>query len=368
MNMHSVRQSIIEFHRLRNVDRIFTFYYDETNNFRKLRLTERGLNVERADSFVLGGILHEGASHSADYEALFHSVGLQKSSKELKFKHVASGDFEKVLGSRKLGIVFKWLLDNKFYIHYLNLNILLWSVVDIIDSIIEGTKENYYSMWHLNLKSDLYTVIKDDEQEFLRFLHFYEYPNIKDGNVHAFCQSLYSFVKFNSDALSDDRAYILKRFLEDALDIDDLYYIQGMQDRVLVEDLSVFYLKNIYIYKNSIHIFDAEEKVEKIIKSSNVSDADDTLENYSFINSKSNYGIQVSDVVCGFLGRYFTYLKDESYDKINEFKLKMNSDQKNNLALLKDLIDRSDAVSNGFFNKVACEEEIKKHVYFLHDA
>lgn len=37
------------------VDEAFTIYYDETNNIRKLYLTDDGFNTERQDHFVLGG-------------------------------------------------------------------------------------------------------------------------------------------------------------------------------------------------------------------------------------------------------------------------------------------------------------------------
>ena len=58
-----------------NIHKHYTLYYDETNNIRRLALTDTGLNHDALDCFVLGGIaLEPGAelprgfySHSSPY-------------------------------------------------------------------------------------------------------------------------------------------------------------------------------------------------------------------------------------------------------------------------------------------------------------
>ena len=45
MDIDAMRDMEIQFHRIRNADAAYTLYYDETNNARKLNVTEAGLNV-----------------------------------------------------------------------------------------------------------------------------------------------------------------------------------------------------------------------------------------------------------------------------------------------------------------------------------
>ena len=144
MDVNESRNAIIKHHNLKKVDDVYTFYYDETNNIRKLYLTEAGLNIEQADNFVLAGIVHKGLICNADYSTLFNKLGLQKTTKELKLKHVAKGNFLAMLGSKKLNLILKWLTENNFYIHYFNLNLMYWSLADrngppILDSLISAS-------------------------------------------------------------------------------------------------------------------------------------------------------------------------------------------------------------------------------------
>ncbi len=139
-DVNEMRKPFIEHEKLECIDDLFTFYYDESNNIRKLHLTSKGLNVDKACNFVLAGIVHKGETHCADFDALRRSLNIQLSAKEIKLKHIGTGSFENILKSKKLGVLLKWLIDNNFYLHYFNLNVLYWSIVDIIDSIIDNLK------------------------------------------------------------------------------------------------------------------------------------------------------------------------------------------------------------------------------------
>lgn len=238
-DVNEMRRSFIEHENLERVDDKFTFYYDESNNIRKLYLTSKGLNVEKTCNFVLAGIVHKGECHSADFESLKESLCLQKSAKEIKLKHIAKGSFERILASEKLNILLKWLLDNDFYIHYFSLNILYWSIVDIVDSIIENlnfVERHFFIQSHMSVKSDLYKVIVNNEALFLENLREFEYPNIKSDKVKEFTDFLVSFVKGNSEILSEDRQYLLTKFMEGAEDSTELFFIMNEKDHVLISD------------------------------------------------------------------------------------------------------------------------------------
>jgi hypothetical protein len=60
IDVNKIRDVIIATHDLPNVDKAYTFYYDETNNVRKLHLTPDGMNIRKPECFVLGWIVHQG--------------------------------------------------------------------------------------------------------------------------------------------------------------------------------------------------------------------------------------------------------------------------------------------------------------------
>jgi hypothetical protein len=107
MDINEHRDMVIRFNSIQNTDEIYTFYYDETNNIRKLYLTESGFNVDKADNFVLAGIMHKGLIYQKDFSELFGLLRLMKSIKELKLKHVAKGSFLDMLKSQALHTILK---------------------------------------------------------------------------------------------------------------------------------------------------------------------------------------------------------------------------------------------------------------------
>ena len=119
-------------------DAVLSFYYDETNNIRKFYVRETDFNSSFIANFVLGGLVHEG--EAPDVTSLIESFKLQKTTKEVKFKHIAKGDFLNCLKSEKLKLFLQFIKGSKLYVHYSNLNILYWAIVDIVDSAIANSE------------------------------------------------------------------------------------------------------------------------------------------------------------------------------------------------------------------------------------
>ena len=69
----------------------YTLYYDETNNIRRLTLTDSGLNHDALDCFVLGGIALEPGAALPDIAALRALLRIQESAPEMKLKHLVQG-------------------------------------------------------------------------------------------------------------------------------------------------------------------------------------------------------------------------------------------------------------------------------------
>lgn len=369
-DVNEMRKPFIELGNMACVDDEFTFYYDESNNIRKLHLTNTGLNVEKACNFVLAGIIHKGKSHEADFEYLKASINLQKTAKEIKLKQIGKGTFDKILTSRRLSNFLTWILENDFYIHYFNLNVLYWSIVDIVDSIIDNldfANKQLFIPSHMLVKSDLYKVIASDQESFLKTLREFEYPNIKEDKISGFTEFLIDFVNANSSILDNDRKYLLNKFMEGAKGSSELFFIMNEKDHILISDFFEFYLRNTFLFKNSKHIFDTETEIEAIFSKYELSDNGQVIDNYAFVDSKSMYEVQVSDVIAGLLAKYFTFISDTNVDDLKNIKSNLNDTQKNNLKLLETIIDKSDNVSHGFFTKIASEDECLKSNYFMHN-
>ena len=83
--------------------------------------------------------------------------------------------------------------------------------------------------------------------------------------------------------------------------------------------------------------------------------------------SKEEVGIQISDVIAGLLGRHFTYIRNHTLPELRNRKSTFSQIQQRNLEMLRTLIDRSDAYSDGFFHVVLPLDTIFKNNTFLHE-
>jgi len=118
IDVNPLRDAILAVFPMPRVDGVYSFYYDETNNVRKLHLTPNGMNIRRPDCFVLGGIVHGGPPRSIELSDLRTLLRLQPSVKEIKLKHLGSGDFLDLLGSEKIALFLEWLTTQGLLIHY----------------------------------------------------------------------------------------------------------------------------------------------------------------------------------------------------------------------------------------------------------
>ena len=54
--------------------------------------------------------------------------------------------------------------------------------------------------------------------------------------------------------------------VKSGLSLKELPFITGFRDNELIDDFLVFYLRPLYLFKNSKHIFDEEHKIEELLK------------------------------------------------------------------------------------------------------
>lgn len=342
-------------------DSAFTFYYDETNNIKKFYVRENDFNYTFTANFVLGGLVHLG--QAPNVQPLIDSFKLQKTATEVKFKHIASGDFLDCLKSEKLKLFLQFLRDNHLYVHYSSLNILYWSLVDIVDSAIVNSEaaKQLGPQFSNYLKNDLYKLSRLEIDAVIELFYKYEYPNIKSDFVLPFIEELtYLF-----DGYIDTQEYhfgleSLRQILKEAKKKGSLPFIQDEDDYILLKDLSHFYLRPIFLFKNSTHIFDNEDSISETLKEYKILDGNDEIKNYTFVDSKTEQLIQLSDIFVGLMGKLTNYLNTSSREKIDNDFQTLTATQQANIDLLIEVIDKSHNKNIAFLHNTDSFEEMSK--------
>ena len=97
-------------------------------------------------------------------------------------------------------------------------------------------------------------------------------------------------------------------------------------------------------YPQLKHFFDEETQIKNILQDDSISFRN--IANHIFFKeSKSDIRIQISDVVAGLLGKYFTFISNTTIDELKKILLQLTYIQKENLSILRDLLQRSDSFS-----------------------
>ena len=197
MDYTDIRKLAIEFSGLSGMDDTYTFYYDETNNSRKFRITEKDFNSSKDEDFVIGGLVYEGENRQFSLDKLFQSFKLQSNVKEIKRQHIAPGKtFLECVKSPKLQLLLKWIIENEVYVHFMAMNNLYFGIVDIIDSLVDDTKFSMLPPDYINLmKNTLYKYINADIDYIHSVFLKYNYPNIQSDNVQPFCEDFIAWIE-----------------------------------------------------------------------------------------------------------------------------------------------------------------------------
>lgn len=342
-------------------DKKFYFYYDETNNIKKFYVRENDFNYTFTANFILGGLVHEGTPPNV--QPLIDSFKLQKTVKEVKFKHIVNGEFLDCLKSEKLILFLQFVKDSNLYIHYSSLNILYWALVDIVDSAIANSEAAMQlgPSFGLHLKNDLYKLSRLEIESVIKLFYAYEYPSIKPDKILPFIEDLTSLF----DEYIDTQEYhfgleSLRQILKEANKKGSLPFMMDEEDHILLKDLSQFYLRPIYLFKNSVHVFDNEDSISETIKDFKILDGEGEIKNYSFVDSQTNQLVQLSDVFIGLMGKLTSYLNTNTRNKIDTDFKNLTKNQERNIDLLIDLIDKSHDKNIGFLHSTDSYEELSK--------
>lgn len=365
-DVNAMRRIMIDAFQLRRADDRFTFYYDETNNIRKFYLTDDGTNVVEHRNFVLGGIVLEEGRALPDLAPLRAELRMQDNAPEIKFAHVAKGDFEQALASKKLRTVLSWIVEHSIMIHYSSINIIYWAIVDIIDAILAEDGFRSYQPHQQPLKNELYRLANLDKPAFLALLKQHRYPDIQPGRAADFIADIDAFLDARSPEDDNLPALMLKSLIKKSASLPKIICLVDNDEDVLIDGFHGFYTRPVVLFKNAAHVFDREIQIEKSLSDTTFKDGDRNV-SFRFADSKSEPGIQIADVITGFLGKYQSFVEDHSLPELMRRKSAWNETQAENFGLLRQLINVSDEASNAFIHRSTAMDSEWKNDAFMHD-
>lgn len=367
INVNALCDPQVLFHDLTKVDEVYTIYYDETNNIRKLHITPNGLNVSNPQCFVLGGIAHKGTPRDLDFEDLRLKLKLPENVYDMKLKHLGKGGFLQLLEAEKTKTFLFWLIENNLFIHFSVMDPLYWSIVDIIDSIVAEAELDLPMEYILCIKNDLHTILMHNLDHTIDLFKRYTYPNVGSDRRLAFICELQRLLGIHRDLLPDFNFQMLKGVLEAAEGLDALPFLEDEKPNVLIDGVSEFYMSRFFLFKNSAHIFDEEKIVEARIAKESFHCDGHPLKNYEFVNSAQEEGIQISDCIVGLLGKGVAFANSFSQSDLKDEISSFSAIQKHNLKLIAKLLDDSIAENKAFAHYVLSLTDISKCQYLFED-
>ncbi|HGS6329423.1 TPA: DUF3800 domain-containing protein [Klebsiella variicola subsp. variicola] len=371
---------------------VYTFYYDESNNVRKLYLSKQidGYNVDHDEdkntgvNFILGGVAHKGDSSTADFTVLKKTIMLQPTAKEIKLKQIATGDFIYMLKSKKLTAFLNWLNESDLFIQYFNLNMEYWSYLDIIEDCILFCMERklltfqdeiHFREYQDLHKDELYKVILNDKPSFIKELKSFDYPYLS-GKEEQFLKTIFNFTaeyaekvlnfplstqdeKLQIDSLCELLEMCIENGMNEfAFTLDERFGEDAKEnDNYILDAFSFFYRQRALDFSQSKHIFDVEEIVKEEFDKQKEFDEDLANVDISFVVSDDNDFVQVSDVVAGLFQRYFQYINENKIIDVKSVRASLDKQQLRNIELFRAIIEKSDNENDRFLFYVMSKME-----------
>lgn len=340
-------------------NRMETLYYDETDNYKQVRIKDNGkLNIKTDACYVLGGIQAENVISTVEmHEALFKK-------NELKAVHDLKGDFIAILRKQVVDHFLKLVYSQRWCFHFLMAQPIYYSIVDIVDSLFDN------EVLTLNYKSLLYRIIRYDLDSSISIMKKYKYPNVKEKEVVSFLDELTTLVEnylllhkqdvYEEGAIND----LLFSINEVKNGNKKLTFLSNEESNLWVNSFSGFYRKEIASFPAKKLIFDQEDQLENQLRKDPIVVNGTELSNYSFSKSSEDPMIQLSDYVVAILKKYFVFL-DRDFDKIEQDVLKFDEGQLSNFMIFNTILLYSKEFNPLFHNYIS-SYKIPEYVnYFM---
>jgi hypothetical protein len=319
-----------------DTDIVNNFYYDETNNFIKFQFrNNKMLNINNfLQKYRLGGItLDKNDDDIVLWNNLLKNLNIRG---ELKFKQVNTGKtdtFINCLRGKKLNKILEFIYDNDIYLHCYTFDNLYDVIIEIIDSLLLDKYKESYCYFSQIMKDELYFFVKTDVKRFMCILKEANYPNITRNYIKLFCRRMCNWI----NEIDNDNIIGLetcRQLFKEYSKKEQLIFLENNSEKVIIDGYSGLNLDMCIKFDKSFHCFDEISEIQNQLKNIDIS-------NYNFENSTKNIRLQLSDVIIGFLNKFFNFLDQNSYQDIVYLLENMSDFQKNNLVLFLKLYKKS---------------------------
>ncbi|MEO1634049.1 MAG: DUF3800 domain-containing protein [Cyanobacteria bacterium J06631_9] len=204
-------------------------------------------------------------------------------------------------------------------------------------------------------------MIKLECETVVRRFHKFNYPNLAKEQVPDFIDFLLSLLtKYASRRELHPGLGMLYIIFEESKKKKSLPFIEENESHILLNSFFEFYLRPIYMFKDSTHVFDHEAAIVKIIRDYRIMNSEEKIENYSFVDSESNLFIQASDILVGFIGKLEDYKNKKTKSNICSDFCSLSKSQLNNVNLFFGLVAKSKKKNPGFLFSIDSSEEKEK--------
>lgn len=338
----------------------YNFFYDETGNVRKFRLTEKGVNADEgiANDFILGGVLYIDDIPLCNLDSLYEVLNIKSS--EIKYRTLASrgGDFWTAIGKTPVQKFLKWLEGSGLYIHYATLNNMYYSIVDMVDSIfVTQPQFDFGPEWVQVLKASWYKFVMGHLDEILPIFYRFNYPSLLKDEIKDFCYELSDLIQ--SYDVQDFYLENFRQLLKSNGRKGELFYIEDNTPGLLIEEYSSLRTGRCALYSDSMHYFDEEAEAELSLENMPFTMNGEKLNNYKFIDSKEERLIQISDVWVGLLGKMFFMLDESTPNTIRSRMKSLSKEQKECIRIINSLIDRTERLHRALIQNVNSIEMVQ---------
>lgn len=260
--------------------------------------------------------------------------------------------------SKRVTSMLDWIDTNSLYIHYSHINNLYYTLVEIIDSITSIEEIEEYGFDYFSVKNTFHKMLVGKEMPLQKLMFEYCYPNIKSEDIENFCNSLLKLFEIRYQQTVEEK--FITGLIKKASKSNEMIFIQNNEDYIMQKNYVEFYINPIRTYQNSEHIFDEELEIQEAFNRYRFTKNGVEIDNFKFVNSKTDVLVQVSDVIAGILGKMFSYINISDLKKIRKDVNALNEIQVANILLVNKLRTKSDAKNRGFLHSVTAQCEIDK--------
>lgn len=218
-----------------------------------------------------------------------------------------------------------------------------------------------------NASSVILETANLDKNNFIKILDKFDFPNVKDpsgfiNEIHDHVQRYATEIEFSqslseADVIGTETAF-------SSYNGGRLEFIEnGLVRKFIIENFMPLYLHIPMIMKNANHFFDEELHIKKLLHDNCISP--EIRERIFFKKSENEIRIQFSDVIVGFLAKYFTFVDNMSFSKLSATILTLNETQKDTMCILRDMFKYADLMSRGSSVRIDSIYNCEKSDFFL---